>query len=69
MKKSATVQDLLHDPTLSFSDFCYITNALKEGFIEEDILGMPELAHLRLDADEGSDEDTLHDTSNPPGIP
>ena len=48
MEKTPTVQDLLHDPTLSFSDFCTITSALKSGDSEEEILALPELAHLRV---------------------
>jgi hypothetical protein len=47
MYRNPTVRELLHDPTLSFTDFCIITSALKNGDTEEEILGMPELAHLR----------------------
>jgi hypothetical protein len=48
MEKFPTIHNLLHDPTLSFSDFCIISNAMKEGFSEEEILSMPELLHLRV---------------------
>ena len=54
--KAPTVHDLLHDPTLSFSDFCTITNALKNGQSEEEILSLPELAHLRLPPDTGPEK-------------
>ena len=50
MEKFPTVHDLLHDPTLCFSEFCLITNALKEGQSEYEILGMPELIHLQVTA-------------------
>ena len=51
MAPEPTVQDLLLDPMLSFSDFCIISNALKDGASEEEILGMPELGHLRSTAE------------------
>ena len=53
MEKGPTVHDLLHDPTLSFTDFCIITSALKSGDSEAEILMMPELAHLRTTGDPG----------------
>lgn len=58
MGKTITVHDLLHDPTLSFSDFCLITNALKEGHSENEILGMPELDHLRVTPEAGHPEES-----------
>jgi hypothetical protein len=51
MAPAPTVQDLLHDPMLSFSDFCIISNALKDGVSEEEIHERPELDHLRITAD------------------
>jgi hypothetical protein len=56
MEKAPTVHDLLHDPTLSFTDFCIITSALKNGDSEDKILMMPELAHLRITEDPGPEE-------------
>ena len=56
MEKAPTVHDLLHDPTLSFTDFCIITSALKNGESEEEILMLPELAHLRMIEDPGPEE-------------
>lgn len=58
MGKFTTVHDLLQDHTLSFSDFCLITNALKEGCSEDEILGLPELVHLHVTADGNSKAET-----------
>ena len=51
MLKVPTAHDLLKDPTLSFADFCFITNALERGHSGDEILKMPELAHLRVTVD------------------
>ena len=51
MVQIPSVYDLLKDPTLSFGDFCFITNALERGHSGDEILKMPELAHLRVTVD------------------
>jgi len=58
MEKVKTVHELLHDPTLSFSDFCLITSALKEGHSEAEILNMPELGHLRASVEASPAEES-----------
>ena len=57
MGKNTTLQELLQDPTLSFSDFCFITNALAKGISEENILALPELAHLCFTVDPTAEEE------------
>jgi hypothetical protein len=56
MVKITTAHDLLQDPTLSFADFCFITNALDGGHREDELLRMPELLHLRVTVDSQHDQ-------------
>jgi len=56
--RSPSAAELLHDPELSFADFCTIANALAEGLSTEEILALPELEQLRAklaQEDDGSD--------------
>jgi len=46
--RAPSADELLQDPELSFAEFCAISNALEEGLSVEQILNLPELAHLRL---------------------
>jgi hypothetical protein len=50
MEENTILHNLLLDATLSFTDFCLISNALARGLSEYEILRMPELHHLQINA-------------------
>jgi hypothetical protein len=50
MKEHTILRHILHDATLSFTDFCLISNALAKGLSQDEIFRMPELHHLQINA-------------------